>query len=68
MTIWRTFRSLALIDGIETYENMEKCICGNITTEAFWRHWHKSFNQWLIRYLYIPLGIYIYTFIGGSRS
>jgi D-alanyl-lipoteichoic acid acyltransferase DltB (MBOAT superfamily) len=24
--------------------------------QGFWRGWHSSFNQWLVRYLYIPLG------------
>lgn len=23
---------------------------------VFWKHWHRSFNQWILRYLYIPLG------------
>lgn len=23
---------------------------------AFWRAWHASFNQWLLRYMYLPLG------------
>lgn len=24
--------------------------------QGFWRNWHSSFNAWLVRYLYIPLG------------
>lgn len=24
--------------------------------QGFWRNWHASFNLWLVRYLYIPLG------------
>ncbi len=24
--------------------------------QGFWRNWHASFNQWLVRYLYVPLG------------
>lgn len=24
--------------------------------QGFWRGWHASFNRWLVRYLYIPLG------------
>lgn len=24
--------------------------------QGFWRGWHSSFNQWLVRYLYVPLG------------
>ena len=56
MVIWRIFRCWALLDGIETYDNMEHCIMSSQTFTEFWRNWHKSFNQFLIRYLYIPLG------------
>ena len=24
--------------------------------QGFWRGWHSSFNLWLVRYLYVPLG------------
>lgn len=24
--------------------------------KGFWRSWHASYNRWLVRYLYIPLG------------
>ncbi len=24
--------------------------------QGFWRNWHASFNLWLVRYMYIPLG------------
>lgn len=24
--------------------------------QGFWREWHTSFYQWLVRYLYVPLG------------
>lgn len=24
--------------------------------QGFWRGWHASFNRWLVRYLYVPLG------------
>lgn len=54
--IWRITRAWALCDGIESPENMNRCICNNYTFEGFWRSWHRSFNQWLIRYLFIPLG------------
>ena len=27
-----------------------------VWVQGFWRGWHSSFNQWLVRYLYIPLG------------
>lgn len=28
----------------------------NYSTVEFWRSWHSSFNLWIIRYIYIPLG------------
>lgn len=42
--------------GIVPEENMNNCIFNNYCFEDFWRAWHKSFNQWLIKYIYIPLG------------
>lgn len=24
--------------------------------QGFWKGWHASFNQWLVRYIYVPLG------------
>ena len=53
---WRLFRLWALIDGIDAPENMVRCVSNNPSTIAFWRGWHRSFNKWLLRYLYIPLG------------
>lgn len=56
MLIWRFFRLWALLDGIETPENLGKCISNMYCFEGFWRMWHRSFNLWLVRYLFIPLG------------
>lgn len=53
---WRFFRLWALIDGIDPPENMLRCLSDNPSTIAFWRGWHRSFNLWNIRYIYIPLG------------
>lgn len=53
---WRLFRLWALIDGIDPPENMVRCVSNNFSTQMFWRAWHRSFNRWLIRYIYIPLG------------
>ncbi|KAL4895106.1 MBOAT, membrane-bound O-acyltransferase family-domain-containing protein [Aspergillus ambiguus] len=53
---WRFFRLWALIDGIDPPENMIRCVSNNYSTFAFWRAWHRSFNRWIIRYIYIPLG------------
>jgi protein-cysteine N-palmitoyltransferase HHAT len=54
--IWKFARCWALWDGIESYENMVRCMNNNYSFEGFWRSWHRSFNQWLIRYLFVPLG------------
>jgi D-alanyl-lipoteichoic acid acyltransferase DltB (MBOAT superfamily) len=54
--IWRFFRLWALCDGIESPENMGRCMSNNYCFEEFWRQWHRAFNQWLVRYLFIPLG------------
>lgn len=53
---WRFFRLWSLVDGIDPPENMIRCLSNNPSTIAFWRGWHKSYNRWLIRYLYVPLG------------
>lgn len=60
LCIWRLYRTEALWDGIELPENMNRCMSDNYTVSGFWRSWHRGFNQWLLRYIYIPLG--------GSKS
>jgi len=54
--IWKTGRLFALLDDINTEENMNRCILNQCCFEDFWRDWHKSFNQWIIKYIFIPLG------------
>eukprot|EP01102_Stenamoeba_stenopodia_P000799 TRINITY_DN1074_c0_g1_i1.p1 TRINITY_DN1074_c0_g1~~TRINITY_DN1074_c0_g1_i1.p1 ORF type:complete len:541 (-),score=87.36 TRINITY_DN1074_c0_g1_i1:23-1645(-) len=56
LIIWRFFRAMALFDGIESPENMNRCVNNNFTFVGFWRSWHGSFNKWTIRYMYVPLG------------
>lgn len=53
---WRFFRLWALVDGIDPPENMVRCMSDNYSTLAFWRSWHRSFNRFTIRYIFIPLG------------
>ena len=60
LIMWRTFRLFALLDGINTHENMPRCIYVVNKPSVMWKSWHASFNRWTIRYLYVPLG--------GSRS
>ncbi|XP_030956962.1 putative membrane-bound O-acyltransferase C24H6.01c isoform X2 [Quercus lobata] len=54
--IWRYFRFWSLICGIEAPENMPRCINNCHNLEGFWKNWHASYNKWLVRYMYIPLG------------
>lgn len=56
LIIWRFFRLWALADTIQTPENMTRCMSDNYSAIEFWRSWHRSFNRWLVRYIYIPLG------------
>ncbi|KAI0926450.1 hypothetical protein AcV5_008909 [Taiwanofungus camphoratus] len=53
---WRFFRLWALLDGIDPPENMVRCMANNYSTLGFWRSWHRSYNLWIVRYIYIPLG------------
>lgn len=53
---WRLFRLWALLDGVDPPENMVRCVSDNYSTAQFWRQWHRSYNKWLIRYIYVPLG------------
>jgi D-alanyl-lipoteichoic acid acyltransferase DltB (MBOAT superfamily) len=53
---WRFFRLWALADGIWTEENMVRCMSNNFSAQRFWKSWHRTFNRWLIRYVYVPLG------------
>ncbi|ORY77588.1 MBOAT, membrane-bound O-acyltransferase family-domain-containing protein [Leucosporidium creatinivorum] len=53
---WRFFRLWALLDGIDPPENMVRCMANNYSTLGFWRSWHRSYNLWVVRYIYIPLG------------
>lgn len=53
---WRFFRLWALLDGVDAPENMVRCVANNYSTLGFWRSWHRSYNLWIVRYIYIPLG------------
>lgn len=53
---WRLFRLWSLLDGVDPPENMVRCVTDNFSTTKFWRGWHRSYNKWLVRYLWIPLG------------
>ena len=52
----RFFRFWAIADEMVPPENMPQCITMTTTISDFWRGWHSSYNKWLVRYIYIPLG------------
>jgi D-alanyl-lipoteichoic acid acyltransferase DltB (MBOAT superfamily) len=56
MIPWRFFRLWAMADGVLVHENMKRCMSMNYSLTGFWRNWHCSFNRWLVRYVYVPLG------------
>ena len=56
LLLWRFFRLWAMCDGVYAPENMTRCMSNTYSLELFWRGWHSSFNAWLVRYLYRPLG------------
>ncbi len=65
---WRFFRLWALVDGIDPPENFVRCMSNNYSALAFWRGWHRSFNRWCIRYIYVPLGGSNVSGGGGGRG
>ena len=50
---WRFFRLWALADGIDAPENMVRCMANNYSTMGFWRSWHRSYNLWIVRCVYM---------------
>lgn len=44
------------MDDIEPIENMGRCMSNNYSIQGFWKGWHCSYNRWIVRYMYIPLG------------
>jgi D-alanyl-lipoteichoic acid acyltransferase DltB (MBOAT superfamily) len=54
--IWKFFRLMAAFDGVEAPEDMNRCFSNTTTVAEFWRDWHASFNLWIVRYMYVPLG------------
>ena len=56
LVIWRFFRAWALLDGQSPPENMLRCMSNQCSLADFWRGWHASYNRWIQRYMYVPLG------------
>eukprot|EP00440_Ansanella_granifera_P040178 gb/GFBE01043579.1/.p1 GENE.gb/GFBE01043579.1/~~gb/GFBE01043579.1/.p1 ORF type:complete len:568 (+),score=89.40 gb/GFBE01043579.1/:1-1704(+) len=56
LVVWRFNRIIALIDGVDTFENMSKNINLVCSFQGLWKHWHASLNKFCVRYIYVPLG------------
>mmetsp|Transcript_45598 Transcript_45598/g.90427 ORF Transcript_45598/g.90427 Transcript_45598/m.90427 type:complete len:546 (-) Transcript_45598:129-1766(-) len=56
LATWRFHRLVAMLDGIDTCENMARNINLICSFQEMWRHWHVSLNRFAVRYLYVPLG------------
>jgi len=56
LVIWRLARAWAILDDMDVPENMRFCIILSTSIARFWRDWHASYNEWLLRYVYVPLG------------
>ena len=56
LLVWRFFRLWAMADGTLAPENMRRCMSNNHSLEHFWKGWHSSFNRWIVRYMYKPMG------------
>ncbi|KAL7708406.1 glycerol uptake protein [Lotmaria passim] len=54
--IWKSSRLFAMFSGIEVPEDMRRCFSNTTTVRNFWRDWHASFNLWIVRYMYVPMG------------
>ncbi|CAG9572838.1 putative glycerol uptake protein [Leishmania major strain Friedlin] len=54
--IWKSSRLFAMLSGIDVPEDMRRCFGNTLTVRGFWRDWHASFNLWIVRYMYIPMG------------
>ena len=73
LLIWRLFRLWARLDGREPPENLPRGLQPPLSILGFWRGWHASFYQWLVAYVYIPLGgrrhrwrnvVIVFAFVG----
>jgi len=56
LVLWRVARAWALADGINPPENMRRSLNDHYSVVSFWKSWHVSYNKWLVRYIYVPVG------------
>ena len=49
LVIWRFFRCWGMLNGIESVENMGRCMSNHYSGIDFWRTWHTSYNKWYLK-------------------
>lgn len=54
--IWKCFRLVGLLAGFTPPDNVPFFFPDVGSVSQFWRDWHASFYQWLVKYIYLPLG------------
>jgi hypothetical protein len=55
MGLWHSIGAVALLYGVELQPNFERLLTRRSPAE-FWHAWRGTMTQWLVRYVYIPLG------------
>ena len=55
LMIWNTSMYFSQLAGIDVVCDMKICIYQTTTISQFWRNWHRSFNTWILRYIFIPM-------------
>ncbi|PFH31163.1 hypothetical protein BESB_030370 [Besnoitia besnoiti] len=68
LCLWRFFRLWSMAAGAVPPENMVRCLYNNYSTEQFWRSWHRSFNLYLIRYMYVPVNRQIQSLLAYGHE
>jgi len=58
LLLWRFSRLTALLDSIDTVENMPQCVHFQCSFANLWRVWHASLNRFLIRYVYTRMTVH----------
>ncbi|MDX2170114.1 MAG: MBOAT family O-acyltransferase [Deltaproteobacteria bacterium] len=55
MGLWHTIDAIALLYGVALQPNFSRILTRRSPAE-FWHAWRGTMTQWLVRYVYIPLG------------
>jgi hypothetical protein len=55
MGLWHTIGAIALLYGVELQPNFARLLTRRSPAD-FWHAWRGTMTQWIVRYVYIPLG------------